>query len=93
MKAEIKGGLIGAGIFLLLAIIWWLYVSSVHNCLLDPIQSVNVGGIDCSFHVSIYSLISSTGYFIFPTVIGFFIGALIGSIIGLIISKIRGNEK
>jgi ABC-type nitrate/sulfonate/bicarbonate transport system permease component len=84
MKAWLKGGLIGAIIFLVLIISWWIYISILMNCLLDPSQLVNVGGADCDTREDIIPTLIVFGI---PIIFGFLIGALIGWIIGKIKSK------
>ena len=76
MKAWLKGGLIGGVVFLLLAIFWWVYLSINLLCILEPIQSINMGGAECYFK-DYFSMVSLL-FFIAPIILGFFAGSLFG---------------
>ncbi|OHA44420.1 MAG: hypothetical protein A3G04_02805 [Candidatus Taylorbacteria bacterium RIFCSPLOWO2_12_FULL_44_9] len=81
-KYLLRGGIIGLLIFLLAFIMLWIYASINMNCLLEPIQSINVGGASC--HFKNYFSIGSFLYFIIPT----FFGSLIGMLMGVLYDKI-----
>lgn len=81
-KYWLRSGLLIATIFLVAAIFWWVFVSVNIGCILEPMQSINLGGPECLFnnYVSIWSLI----YFGLPTLFGFVFGMIFGGIFGLI---------
>ncbi len=85
-KYWLKAGIAGAIIGLVVALVFWWFASTSVQCVLAPIQSINLGGPSCADDgfVNIYSVM----YFGIPTVIV----ALVGTIIGWIYGKVKGNS-
>lgn len=78
----LRGGTIGALAFLVAFILLWIFSSINMNCLLEPIQSINVGGPSC--HFKNYFSIWSLSYFIAPTILGLLLGIFGGVFYGKI---------
>ena len=82
----VRGGIIGGiiGLFMLIAL--WLCSSYMMHCLLEPIETIDVGGGSCYFKD--YFSVSSLIYFGIPT----FITVLVGLFIGWLYGKIKNRK-